>query len=223
MSILLFQFSLCWAYFPARGGRDERIAIFGMIINYDQIIKRRSMQLICNRHHALLIAMVIAVVALFLSGTGWAVDASPKDNAYHYMANGVDDQLYNEWWYFDVADNDTMFQVVYLLSDPDNISSERKIQVQAVVMQDGEPHLIGQHHSRGYGGDRNSSIPLDGFYLAFAEILSEQRVAFIGIEKDGKSIVFSDKQIKLNYSNAFDNMTAAVFPAAYNVEADNGD
>jgi hypothetical protein len=292
------------------------------------------MQLICDRRNALL----IAIVALFLSGMGCAIDASPKDDAYHYMANGVDDQLYNEWWYFDVADNDTQFQVVYLLSDPDNISSERKIQVQAVVMQDGLPNIIGQHQSSGYGGDRKSpmfdidksgfsteeepnlhvwgeaqdsatgdpirwdlvyqptaspwfsipvqvhighlkgdwikwlvympsaqvtgtltignrtkslqgigyhehawgrfalsdpqitrasvSVPLDGFSLAFAEILGEQRVAFLGIEKDGKSIVFSDKQIKLNYSNAsyaFDNMTAAVFPAAYNVEADNGD
>jgi hypothetical protein len=67
------------------------------------------------------------------------------------------------------------------------------------------------------------SVPLEGFSLAFAEILGEQRVAFLGIEKDGKSIVFSDKQIKLNYSNAFDNMTAEIFPAAYHVEADNGD
>ena len=292
------------------------------------------MQLICDMHNALL----IAIVALFLSGMGCAIDASPKDDAYHYMANGVDDQLYNEWWYFDVADNDTQFQVVYLLSDPDNISSARKIQVQAVVMQDGLPNIMGQHHSRGYGGDRNSpmfdidrsgfsseeepnlhiwgeveesatgdtirwdlvyqptarpwfaipvqvhighlkgdwikwlvympsaqvtgtltignstkslqgigyhehawgrfdlsdpqitrgsvSVPLDGFSLAFAEILGEQRVAFLGIEKDGKSIVFSDKQIKLDYLNAnysFDNMTATIFPAAYNVEADNGD
>jgi hypothetical protein len=294
-----------------------------MILNYYLMIQRR---------------MIIAIIALFLSGMGCAVDVSPKDDAYHYMASGVDDQLYNEWWYFDVADNDTAFQVVYLLSDPDNISSERKIQVQAVVMQDGLPHVMGQHRSRGYGGDRNSpmfdidkngfsseeepnlrvwgealdsatgnpihwdlvyqptaspwfaipvqahighlkddwikwlvympsaqvtgtltignrtkslegtgyhehawgrfdlsdpqiirasvSVPLEGFSLAFAEILGEQRAAFLGIEKDGKRIAFSDKQIKLNYSNAsyaFDNMTAAAFPDAYNVEADNGE
>lgn len=294
------------------------------------------MQLIHNRHHALPMAIMILIVAFFLPGIGWAVDASPKDDAYHYMANGVDDQLYNEWWYFDVADNDSQFQVVYLLSDPDNISSARKIQVQAVAMQDGRPHAMGVHQSRGYGGDRNSpmfdidksgfsteeepnlrvwgevedsatgetirwdlvyqptaspwfsipvqahighlksdwmkwlvympsaqvtgtltignmtkslqgtgyhdhawgrfalsdpqitrasvSVPLDGFCLAFAEILGEQRVAFLGIEKDGKSIVFKDMQIKINYSNyAFDNVTAAVFPQAYHVEADNGD
>ncbi|MCK9564697.1 MAG: hypothetical protein M0Q43_01445 [Methanothrix sp.] len=302
------------------------------------MIQRRLMQLIGHRHQALLMAMIIAIVALFLSGMGWAVDASPKDNAYHYMANGVDDQLYNEWWTFNAANNDTEVQVVYLLSDPDNISSARKIQVQVVVMQDGLPHVMGQHQSRGYGGDRNSpmfdidksgfsseeepnlrvwgealdnatgdpicwdlvyqpsarpwfaipvqmhighiksdwikwlvympsaqvtgtitignrtkslqgtgyhehawgrfalsdpqitrasvSVPLDGFSLAFAEILGEQRVAFLGIEKDGKSIAFSDKQIRLNYSNAsyaFDNMTESFFPAAYNVEADNGD
>ena len=107
-------------------GKDERIAIFGMIINYDLMIQRRLMQLICHSHHALLMAMMIVIVAFFLSGMGWAVDASPKDDAYHYMANGVDDQLYNEWWYFDVADNDTQFLVVYLLSDPDNISSAKK-------------------------------------------------------------------------------------------------
>jgi hypothetical protein len=280
---------------------------------------------------------IIAIVAFFfLSGNGWAVDASPKDDAYHYMANGVDDQLYNEWWYFDVADNDTQFLVVYLLSDPENISSARKIQVQAVAMQEGRPHAMGLHESRGYGGDRNSpmfdidksgfsteeepnlrvwgevedgatgetihwdmiyqpmarpwfaipvqahighlkgdwmkwlvympsarvtgklttgnmtkslqgtgyhehawgrfalsdpqilrasvSIPLESFSLAFAEIRGEQRVAFLGIEKDGKSIAFRDNQIKLNYSNySFDNATAAVFPQAYHVAADNGD
>jgi len=296
------------------------------------------MQLICCRHYALLVAMIIAIVALFLSGIGWAVDASPKDDAYHYMSNGVDDQLYNEWWYFDAVDNDTVLRLVYLLSDPDNISSQRKIQVQAVVMQDGRPNVMGQHNSRGYGGDRNApmfdldksgfsmdeepklrvwgevkdsvtgnpirwdlvyqptsrpwfaipiqvhvghlkndwikwlvympsaqvtgtltvgnrtirlqgtgyhehawgrfdlsdpqitrasvSIPLEDFCLAFAEIVGEQRVAFMGIEKDGKSITFSDKQIKIKYSNesyAFDNMTTAVFPGAYHVEADNGD
>ncbi|MCX6678287.1 MAG: hypothetical protein NTU95_10170 [Methanothrix sp.] len=294
------------------------------------------MIMICYRHHALLTAIMIVIVAFFLSGMGWAVDASPKDDAYHYMPNGVDDQLYNEWWYFNVADNDTQFQVVYLLSDPDNISSARKIQVQAVAMQDDRPYAMGVHQSRGYGGDRNSpmfdidksgfsteeepnlrvrgevedratgdpirwdlvyqptarpwfaipvqvhighlkgdwmkwlvympsaqvtgtltignitkslqgigyhehawgrfalsdpqiirasvSVPLDGFCLAFAEISGEQRAAFLGIEKDGKSIAFRDMQIKINYSNySFDNKTAAVFPDAYHVLADNGD
>src|SRR5512137_375471 len=56
---LYYYFSLAFA---GRTSRDERIAIFGMIINYNQIIKRRSMQLRCNRHHALLIIMVIALV-----------------------------------------------------------------------------------------------------------------------------------------------------------------
>ena len=292
--------------------------------------------MICHRQHAIQMAMMIVIVAFFLTGMGWAIDASPKDDAYHYMANGVDDQLYNEWWYFDVADNDTRFLVVYLLSDPENISSARKIQVQAVAMQEGRPHAMGLHESRGYGGDRNSpmfdidksgfsteeepnlrvwgevedsatgdpirwdlvyqpaaspwfaipvqahighlkgdwmkwlvymptarvtgtltignrtkslqgtgyhehawgrfalsdpqiirasvSVPLDSFSLAFAEIRGEQRVAFLGIEKDGKSIAFRDNQIKLNYSNySFDNATAAVFPQAYHVAADNGD
>ena len=288
--------------------------------------------MICYRHRAIM----IVVIVLFLTGLGWAINASPKDDAYHYMSNSVDDQLYNEWWYFDVADNDTQFQVVYLLSDPENISSARKIQVQAVAMQDGSPHAMGKHKSRGYGADRNSpmfdidrsgfsteqepnlrvrgevedsatdehirwdlvyqptaspwfaipvqahighikgdwikwlvympsaqvtgtltignmtksmqgtgyhehawgrfalndpqitrasvSVPLDSFSLAFAEILGEQRVAFLGIEKDGESIDFRDMQIKLNYSNyAFDNKTGFVFPEAYHLEADNGD
>lgn len=301
-----------------------------------------QLHLICGRNQAPLTAVIIAAMAtvalIFLSGNAWAVDASAKDDAYHYMANGVDDQLYNEWWYFDVADNDTQFLVVYLLSDPDNISLQRKIQVQAVAMQNSQPHATGWHDSRGYGGDRNSpmfdidrsgfsseeepnlrvwgevedsvtgapirwdlvyqpaarpwfaipvqahighlmgdwmkwlvympssqvtgsltignrteslqgtgyhehawgrfaisdpqitrasvSVPLDSFSLAFAEILSEQRVAFLGIEKDGKSIAFRDRQIKLNYSDAsysVDNTTAVVFPSSYHVEADNGD
>jgi hypothetical protein len=68
------------------------------------------------------------------------------------------------------------------------------------------------------------SVPLDSFSLSFAEILGEHRAAFLGIEKDGKSIAFKDIQIKTNYSNySFDNKTATVFPQAYHVEADNGD
>ena len=68
------------------------------------------------------------------------------------------------------------------------------------------------------------SVPLDGFSLAFAEILGEERVAFLGVEKNGKSIVFRDMQIKTNHSNyTFGNNTTAVIPQAYHVEADNGD
>jgi hypothetical protein len=288
--------------------------------------------MICNRHYAI---MMVVFVFLF-TGLGWAINVSPKDDAYHYMSNRIDDQLYNEWWYFDVADNDTQFLVVYLLNDPENITFAQKIQVQAVAMQDGLPPVIGQHKSRGYGGDRNSpmfeidksgfspeqeqnlrvwgevedsatgdiirwdlvyqptaspwfaipvrtpighikgdwmkwlvympsaqvtgtltignmtkslrgtgyhehawgrfalsdpqitrasvSVPLDNFGLAFAEILGEGRVAFLGIEKDGKSIAFSDRQIKINDSDySFDNKTGSIFPKAYHVTADNGD
>jgi hypothetical protein len=68
------------------------------------------------------------------------------------------------------------------------------------------------------------SIPQEGFSLALAVIQGEERVAFLGLEKDGKSIAFSGKQIKLNYSNySFDNVTASVFPSSYNIQADNGD
>jgi hypothetical protein len=282
--------------------------------------------------------MAIVLAVFFFAGNASAIDAAPKDDAYHYMSNGVDDQLYNEWWYFDVADsdNDSQLQIIYLLSDPENITSARKIQVHALARREGLPDATGSHQSRGYGGDRNSpmfdidksgfameeepnlriwgeaedqatgepirwdllyqpaaspwfaipvqahigylkggwlkwlvympsaevtgiltvgnstervrgtgyhehawgrfalsdpqitrasvSVPLDGFCLSLAEIQGEERVAFLGIEKDGKSIAFSGRQIKLNYSNySFDNETASVFPSGYNVQADNGD
>ena len=288
--------------------------------------------MICYRHRAIMMVVFI----FFLTGLGWAVNASPKDDAYHYMKNNIDDQLYNEWWSFELAANDTQFMAIYLLSDPENLTTSQKIQVQALAMQDGRPHAMGQHKSRGYGGDRNSpmfeidksgfspeqeknlhvwgeveddatgelirwdlvyqpsaspwfaipvqahighikgdwikwlvympsaqvtgtltignmtksmqgtgyhehawgrfalsdpqitrasvSVPLDSFSLAFAEISGEKRVAFLGIEKDGKSIAFSDRQIESHYSSyAFDNKTGSVFPEVYHVAADNGD
>ena len=89
---------------------------------------------------------------------GSAADAAPKDDAYHYMKNGVDDQLYNEMWRFNAVDNNTKIMITFLLSDPDNLTSFRKIQVQAVVLQEGQPLLQGSHQSQGYGGDRNSPM-----------------------------------------------------------------
>ncbi len=104
-------------------------------------------------------AIMIVVIVFFLSGIGSAAaDATPEDDAYHYMKNGVDDQLYNEWWYFNGADNETQFMIIFLLSDPENLTSSRKIQAQAVVLQDGQPPLLGSHQSRGFGGDRNSPM-----------------------------------------------------------------
>jgi len=128
----------------------------------------RSMLKLC-KPITLAIAPSLVFLAFVLSivGTG-AVDASPKDDAYHYMSNGIDDQLYQEWWTFHATDNDTHLMLLYLLSDPENRSSARKIEVQAVIMQDEKPILQGEHFSRGYGGDINSpmlDIDKSGFSL----------------------------------------------------------
>ena len=286
------------------------------------------------KHHAIM----IIIIFFFLSGAGAAADAAPKDDAYHYMKNGVDDRLYNELWRFNAVENDSQFMISFLLSDPDNLTSSRKIQVQAVFLQEGRPPLQGSHQSQGYGGDRNSpmfeidkcgfsadqesnpklkvwgkvldettgepmawdlvyqpaanpwfaipvqqhighlkgdwmkwlvympsanvtgsitvgnrtlnihgvgyhdhlwgrfalndpqitwaeaSVPADGFSLTLAEIQGEERNAFLGIKKDGKTIKFSGKQIKINYTNfAFDNTNAVAYPSGYNVSAENGD
>ncbi len=282
-------------------------------------------------------AMIIIMIFFFLSFVGAASDPAPKDDAYHYMKNGVDDQLYNEMWRFNGADNKTQFTIAFLLSDPENLTSSRKIQVQAVVWQEGQPPLQGTHQSKGYGGDRNApmfeidksgfsselagpnlnlwgevldettgepiawdlvyeptvspwfsipiqphighlngdwmrwlvympsanvsgsitvgnrtlnisgtgyhdhfwgrfalndpeitwaqaSVPKDGFSLTWGEILGEERNAFLGIKKDGKTHKFSAKQIKINYTDfAFDNTTAAIYPAGYNISAENGE
>ncbi|NTV77385.1 MAG: hypothetical protein HGA68_05215, partial [Methanothrix sp.] len=92
---------------------------------------------IWGRHLASRIALLMALFSLiFLANPGeGAVDASPKDDAYHYMKNGIDDQRYQEWWRFYVLDNDTCLMLLYLLSDPDNISQNGKIEVQALAMQ----------------------------------------------------------------------------------------
>lgn len=290
----------------------------------------------CYKPHIMMI--IIMIILFFLSFVGAASDPAPKDNAYHYMKNGVDDHLYNELWRFNGADNKTQFMITFLLSDPENLTSSRKIQVQIVVWQEGQPPLQGSHQSQGYGGDRNSpmfdmdrsgfssdpapglnlkvwgevldevtkvpvawdllyeptaspwfSIPVqphighhqgdwmkwlvympsanvsgaitvgnstlsingkghhdhfwgrfalidpeiawaqasfleDNFSLSWGEILGEERNAFLGIKKDGKTHKFSSKQIKINYTDfAFDNSTAAIFPAGYNVYAENGE
>lgn len=98
---------------------------------------------------------LIAVTVPFLSGTGSAVDAALKDDAYHYMHTGVDDKLYNEWWYFNGISNETQFLVSYFISDPENVTGLRKLQVLAVVLEDGKPPVIGRQESRGFGGDRD--------------------------------------------------------------------
>lgn len=103
-------------------------------------------------------AIMIIIIFSFLSGVGTADDAAPKDDAYHYLKTGVDDQLYNELWRFNGADNNSQFMITFLLSDPENLTSSRKIQVQAVVLQEGHLPLQGTHKSQGYGGDHNSPM-----------------------------------------------------------------
>lgn len=98
----------------------------------------------------------IWMLMILLAGTGVALDAAPKDDAYHYMRNGIDDHLYNEWWYFNGVANGSQFVVTYLIGDPDNITSQRRIQVQAVLLEDGRAPVVAVHHSRGFGGDRSS-------------------------------------------------------------------
>ena len=295
------------------------------------------MKPIWGRHLASRIALLMALFSLiFLANPGeGAVDASPKDDAYHYMKNGIDDQRYQEWWRFYVLDNDTCLMLLYLLSDPDNISSNGKIEVQALAMQRGQPAALGAHQSRGFGGDSRSPMleidgsgfslqgdsdlhvwgslkdgaegddmswdltfqplakpwfaipvqahlgplagdwikwlvympsaevrgsltidnrtvdilgkgyhdhawgrfalsdarittawaaePLDGFSLSFGQITGET-LAFLGLEKDGKSTVFPQNKIKVSQiGHSSDNKTSLSYPSSYRVEAESGE
>lgn len=108
---------------------------------------------------ASIIFVAIASSAIFLlSSAVSAVNADPRDDAYHYMKNGIDDQLYNEWWYFNGRDGDTHFMLTFLLSDPDNLTAYQRIQVQVILLQNGQIPILGSHQSRGFGGDRNSPM-----------------------------------------------------------------
>jgi len=100
--------------------------------------------------------MAIIITTLFFSFSAMAIEASIKDDAYHYMHSGVDDHLYNERWYFNAVSNDTNLRITYLVSDPDNLTGMSKFQVMAVVVQDGNAPIVGVHQGRGIGGDRNS-------------------------------------------------------------------
>jgi hypothetical protein len=292
---------------------------------------------IWGRHLASRIALLMALFSLiFLANPGeGAVDASPKDDAYHYMKNGIDDQRYQEWWRFYVLDNDTCLMLLYLLSDPDNISKNGKIEVQALAMQNGQPAALGAHQSRGFGGDSRSPMleidgsgfslqgdsdlhvwgslkdgvegddmswdltfqplakpwfaipvqahlgplagdwikwlvympsaevrgsltidnrtvdilgkgyhdhawgrfalsdarittawavePLDVFSLSFGQITGET-LAFLGLEKDGKSMVFPQNKIKVSQiGHSSDNKTRLSYPFSYRVAAESGE
>ena len=92
--------------------------------------------------------IILLFIVFLLSAAGSAVNANPKDNAYHYMKNGIDDQLYNEWWHFNGREDGTHFMITFFLTDPDNLTSFRRIQVQAVLLQEGQPPMTGSHQSR---------------------------------------------------------------------------
>jgi hypothetical protein len=118
-----------------------------------------------------LMARIITVVSiLFLSAPGLAADASLKDDGYHYLHNGIDDQLYNEWWYFNGVSNDTQFSISYLLSDPENLTGLRKLQVRAIVLEEGKPAVIGLHQSKGFGGDKDGpNVDIDQSGLSYED------------------------------------------------------
>jgi hypothetical protein len=111
-------------------------------------------------HKAHLPIAVLALISAFIifPFCGLAADASLKDDAYHYMHNGIDDKLYNEWWYFNGISNDTQFFFDYFISDPENISGMRRIYAVALVLEAGRQPLLGIHSSKGYGGDRNNPL-----------------------------------------------------------------
>lgn len=123
-----------------------------------------------TRKAHLMAHIIIVFSILFLSGNGVAADASLKDDAYHYLHNGIDDQLYNEWWYFNGVSNDTQFSISYLLSDPENLTGLRKFQVSAIVLEKGKPAVIGIHQSRGFGGDKNGpNVDIDQSGLSYQD------------------------------------------------------
>jgi hypothetical protein len=66
-----------------------------------------------------------------------------KEDAYHYKysLDGINDNLYTEWWYFNVYNEERQFLVCYLLFDPGNLTDMGDAEVLAVVY-DGMP-LIG--------------------------------------------------------------------------------
>lgn len=123
----------------------------------------------CLPHSAvsfIVTSVIIVFSILFLSTQGIAADASLKDDAYHYLHNGIDDQLYTEWWYYNGISNDTQFSISYLISDPENLTGMRRFQVRAIVLEEGKPPVIGIHQSRGFGGDKdgpNVDIDQSGF------------------------------------------------------------
>ncbi len=70
-----------------------------------------------------------------------------------------------------------------------------------------------------------ASRPEDGFSVTLGDVQSERRNTILGVKVSAeKTIKFSERQIKLNYTDfAFDPVTARTYATGYEVEADNGD
>jgi len=106
--------------------------------------------------------LLMAFCLLICSWTALAASPTLKDDAYHYLHNGIDDQFYTEWWYFNGIADDKQFFVSYIISDPENRTGFRMIRATAAVLEDGQPPAMGFHDSRGFGADRNSpSLDID--------------------------------------------------------------
>jgi len=67
--------------------------------------------------------------------------------------------------------------------------------------------------------------PAEHFSLSYREISGGEKEAYIGVHKDDEQIDFSGRQVNVNYTEyseyGLDNATA-IYPARYNVQADNG-
>jgi hypothetical protein len=96
----------------------------------------------------------VAFLIFFLINNANAFRVSLSDDAFHYTHNGIDDNLYNEWWYFNGISNDTGFFISYFLNDPENLTGSRRVQASAVLMDN--PIVMAIHKSKGYGGDKNN-------------------------------------------------------------------
>ena len=79
----------------------------------------------------------------FMQENGLPTQVALKEDAYHYKysLDGINDNLYTEWWYFNVYNEEMQFLVCYLLFDPGNLTGIGDAEVLAVVY-DGMP-LIG--------------------------------------------------------------------------------
>jgi hypothetical protein len=77
----------------------------------------------------------------FMQENGLPTQVPLKEDAYHYKysLDGINDNLYTEWWYFNVYNEEMQFLVCYLLFDPGNLTGIGDAEVLAVVY-DGMPY-----------------------------------------------------------------------------------